>query len=327
MRREVVAIGTQLLLGQIVDTNSSWIGAQLALGRHRFAFPDQGRRQPAADRGRHLLGTRAFRRGDPVRRAWPDPGRHHARGDRRGHGRAPIRDPEIAQRIRALFESRAAHMTENNLRQADVPEGAGPIPQMPGTAPGLVCPVGDKVIYAVPGVPHEMQEMVSGTVLPDLQRRAGRQRGDHEPRAAHLGTDRIGPRRDGGRADPASSICSAIRPSPSWRAASRASRYASPPRPATRPRPMPSSPTKRPPCGPSWATSCSASTTYTMELVVARLLRARGLTLAVAESLTGGLMGARICRCPAAATSIGAAWWRMRPRSISSCSACPRGPW
>ena len=44
---------------------------------------------------------------------------------------------------------------------------------MPGTAPGLVCPVGNKVIYAVPGVPSEMREMFLGTILPDLQRRAG----------------------------------------------------------------------------------------------------------------------------------------------------------
>jgi nicotinamide-nucleotide amidase len=44
---------------------------------------------------------------------------------------------------------------------------------MPGSAPGLVCPVGDKVIYAVPGVPSEMHEMVLGTVLPDLRRRMG----------------------------------------------------------------------------------------------------------------------------------------------------------
>jgi nicotinamide-nucleotide amidase len=64
-------------------------------------------------------------------------------------------------------------MPENNLRQADIPVGAEPIPQMPGTAAGLVCPVGNKVIYAVPGVPAEMREMVLGTVLPDLRRRAG----------------------------------------------------------------------------------------------------------------------------------------------------------
>jgi nicotinamide-nucleotide amidase len=44
---------------------------------------------------------------------------------------------------------------------------------MPGTAAGLVCPVGDKVVYAVPGVPSEMREMFLGTILPDLRRRAG----------------------------------------------------------------------------------------------------------------------------------------------------------
>jgi len=64
-------------------------------------------------------------------------------------------------------------MPLNNLRQADIPEGASPIPEMPGTAPGLICTLGAKVIYAVPGVPHEMQTMVAASVLPDLQRRAG----------------------------------------------------------------------------------------------------------------------------------------------------------
>ena len=74
-------------------------------------------------------------------------------------------------------------MPANNLRQADVPVGARTIEQMPGTAPGLVCPVGastgsdgddsPKVVYAVPGVPWEMHQMVEGTILPDLKRRAG----------------------------------------------------------------------------------------------------------------------------------------------------------
>src|SRR4029450_6676021 len=43
----------------------------------------------------------------------------------------------------------------------------------PGTAPGLICPVGDKVIYAVPGVPYEMKIIMEGAILPDLARRAG----------------------------------------------------------------------------------------------------------------------------------------------------------
>ena len=64
-------------------------------------------------------------------------------------------------------------MPANNLRQADVPEGCHTIAQQPGTAPGLVCPVGAKIIYAVPGVPSEMREMVGGTVIPELAERAG----------------------------------------------------------------------------------------------------------------------------------------------------------
>ena len=65
-------------------------------------------------------------------------------------------------------------MPENNLRQADIPVGASVLPELPGTAPGLVCPLEDgKVVYAVPGVPWEMRQMMEGTVIGDLSRRAG----------------------------------------------------------------------------------------------------------------------------------------------------------
>jgi nicotinamide-nucleotide amidase len=64
-------------------------------------------------------------------------------------------------------------MPENNLRQADIPEGGSVIPNPLGTAPGLCCPIGEQVIYAVPGVPYEMQEMVRTHVLPDLLHRSG----------------------------------------------------------------------------------------------------------------------------------------------------------
>jgi len=83
------------------------------------------------------------------------------------------RDAAIADKIRRIFSARGRVMPENNLRQADVPIGARVMAEMPGTAPGLVCPVGNKVIYAVPGVPSEMRAMMSGTVIPDLRRRSG----------------------------------------------------------------------------------------------------------------------------------------------------------
>ena len=64
-------------------------------------------------------------------------------------------------------------MPENNLRQAMVPDGATVIPQTRGTAPGLICPIGERVVYAVPGVPHEIRDMLERAVLPDLHARAG----------------------------------------------------------------------------------------------------------------------------------------------------------
>ena len=73
-----------------------------------------------------------------------------------------------------MFGARGRDMPQNNLRQADVPEGGDAIPNPIGTAPGLRCEVGDgKVVYAVPGVPYEMQQMVTEHVLPDLLERSG----------------------------------------------------------------------------------------------------------------------------------------------------------
>jgi nicotinamide-nucleotide amidase len=67
-------------------------------------------------------------------------------------------------------------MAQNNLRQAKVPVGATIIHNDRGTAPGLICPVGNKVVYAVPGVPHEMRNMVEATIIPDILKRSGNPR-------------------------------------------------------------------------------------------------------------------------------------------------------
>ena len=86
-------------------------------------------------------------------------------------------DEEVADVIRDLFSQLRRPMSENNLRQAMVPVGATVIPQRRGTAPGLICPFRldgvDRVVYAVPGVPDEMEEMLERAVLPDLLARAG----------------------------------------------------------------------------------------------------------------------------------------------------------
>lgn len=173
MRCEVVAVGTELLLGQIVDTNSSWIGEQLALAGINSHFQTK-----VGDNWQRIASALriALDRSDAVVVCGGlGPTQDDITRDVIAEvmGVELVRDPEVEDRIRAMFGSRGRDMPANNLRQADVPAGASTIPQQPGTAPGLVCSVGDKVIYAVPGVPYEMKEMVAGTVVPDLQRRAG----------------------------------------------------------------------------------------------------------------------------------------------------------
>jgi nicotinamide-nucleotide amidase len=173
MRCEVIAVGTELLLGQIVDTNSSWMGEHLALAGIDSHFQtkvgDNFERMVSSIRlglersdAVILCGGLGPTQDDITREAIAEV-----------MGVVLVRHPEIGDRIRAMFTARGREMSDNNLRQADVPEGATVIPQMPGTAPGLLCPVNGKVLYAVPGVPHEMREMLIGTVIPDLQKRAG----------------------------------------------------------------------------------------------------------------------------------------------------------
>jgi competence/damage-inducible protein CinA-like protein len=173
MRCEVIAIGTELLLGIIVDSNSAWIGEQLALSGIDSYFQVK-----VGDNFGRIEATirQALARSDAVICCGGlGPTQDDITRDVIAHvmGVGLERDAAIADKIRRIFEARGRVMSQNNLRQADVPVGALPIAQMPGTAPGLVCPMGEKVIYAVPGVPSEMREMMLGTVLPDLRRRAG----------------------------------------------------------------------------------------------------------------------------------------------------------
>ena len=187
MRCDVVAVGTELLLGQIVDTNSSYLGEQLALrgidSLLQVKVGDNLHRMVAVLRARLeeadaviVCGGLGPTHDDITREAIAEV-----------MGVRLAEDAEVAERIIAMFESRGRRMPMNNLRQAMVPVGATVIAQTMGTAPGLICPVGGdgtssddgddggggKVIYAVPGVPYELHDMVERAVLPDLARRAG----------------------------------------------------------------------------------------------------------------------------------------------------------
>lgn len=177
VRCDVLAVGTELLLGQIIDSNSAWIGGELAangidslvqvkVGDNVGRIEAQLRRLLVHADAVIMCGGLGPTHDDLTRDAIASV-----------MGVDLVADEAIADVIRGLFASRGRQMSENNLRQAMVPAGATIIPQTRGTAPGLICPVSvegaDKVVYAVPGVPHEMHDMVHRAILPDLRRRSG----------------------------------------------------------------------------------------------------------------------------------------------------------
>ena len=299
MRCEIVAVGTELLLGQIVDTNSSWMGERLALAGidSHFQVKVGDNRRRIADTIRYALS-----RSDAVILCGGlGPTQDDITREAIAHvmGVALVRDEAMGGKIRRGFEARGRRFTENNLRQAEYPAGASFIPEMPGTAPGLVCPVGEKVVYAVPGVPFEMRAMMEGTVLPDLQRRAGvtsvimsrvlKSWGESESRLAELLAGRI------------ESLDRAGNPTIAFQASGieglkiRITAKAEHAQAAEVLIAGEEVQVRR-----IVGDAIFATDDQTMESVVLDLLRERGLSLAVAESITGGLVGARLTAVPGA---------------------------
>lgn len=301
MRCNVVAVGTELLLGQINDTNSSWLGEQLA----------------AAGIESHLqlkVGDNLVRMEDALSVALVDAdavivcgglGPTHDDLTREAiaslMGADLVQDDSVAAVIRDVFARRNREMPENNLRQAMVPVGATVIAQTRGTAPGLICPVGDRVVYAVPGVPHEMKDMFERAVLPDLLARSGgrtviasrvlRTWGDSE--------SRLNERLDGiiGELDRVGNPTLAFLAS-GWegikvRLTVKAADTATAKQMLD-----------------DWDSRVRTvvgdvvfgTDDDTMESVVLGMLSARGLTLGLAESVTGGLVGGRITNVPGASS-------------------------
>lgn len=173
MRCELVAVGTELLLGQVVDTNSVWLSERLAASgidcQFHTAVGDNVERivevlSVSLDRSDAVIvcGGLGPTHDDVTREAIAAV-----------MGVSLVRDEGVLDHIRWLFAARGREMAANNERQADVPQGATVIPQTRGTAPGLICSVGEKVLYAMPGVPDELREMTERAVLPDLVARFG----------------------------------------------------------------------------------------------------------------------------------------------------------
>jgi nicotinamide-nucleotide amidase len=290
VRCEVVAVGTELLLGQIVDTNSAWIGEHLAL----IGVDSLFQTKVGDNQARIVLAIRsALARSDAVVVCG---GLGPTQDDITRDAIAEVmnvplhRDEQMVETIRAFFGARGREMADSNMRQADIPEGATFIPQARGTAPGLICPVGHKVVYAIPGVPHEMQEMMERAVLPDLRSRSGEQAvilsrtlrtwGVAESTLAEMIASRVDTQTNPTIAFLASGI-EGIKVRMTAKAPDEATAHELLGAEEQELRAL-------------LGDLVFGVDDETMEDAVAVLLTAHGLSLGVAESLTGGLVGARL---------------------------------
>jgi nicotinamide-nucleotide amidase len=328
MRCEIVAVGTELLLGQIVDTNSAWLGEQLAL-----AGIDRTHGQTVGDNLDRIVAALelALARSDAVIVCGGlGPTQDDITRDAIAAvlGVPLVTDDDVADSILERFAARGRRMPANNMRQALVPKGATAIadPQ-PGTAPGLICPVGDKVVYAVPGVPYELQEIVGGAVLPDLARRAGtvavirsrtlRTWGDSESGLAERLADHMVELDAAGPTAPTLAFLASGIEGLKVRITVKADDE--------------DTAAQLIEAEDKIVRDLVGDIVFgvddeTMEHAVAKLLVARGLTLAVAESLTGGLVASRLVDVPGASD-----WFRggvvsYAPEVKFSVLDVPEGP-
>jgi nicotinamide-nucleotide amidase len=170
---EIIGIGTEILLGQIANSNAQWISQRLAeIGLdvlHHVAVGDNEERiaeavRAALSRADVVIATGGLGpTGDDITR----------QGLAAALGLRLDRRREIEEFLREKFRRMGREMPGSNLVQADVPEGARYILPDRGTAPGLALEVDGRRVYAVPGVPAEMREMMQGTILPELSKLVG----------------------------------------------------------------------------------------------------------------------------------------------------------
>jgi nicotinamide-nucleotide amidase len=171
MKAETIAIGSELLLGQIVDTNTSFIAQVLAENGIELirttAVGDNPKEMEDAIReatGRSAIvittGGLGPTEDDLTRESVAEV-----------TGR-PLRfQPHLMEQIEAIFKRRGFRMAENNRKQAYIPEGTIAIENPKGTAPGFIVDSKQNVILSIPGVPSEMKFLMEMTVIPFLRKR------------------------------------------------------------------------------------------------------------------------------------------------------------
>ena len=168
---EIVAVGTELLLGEVHESNGTWLGrtlaaAGIAVRRRVVVGDDADAIASAVDEALRRTGVVLCTGGlGPTRDDFTRPVVAGL------FGRALHIDTAWLETIRRRFEDRGVPMPPSNRVQAEVPEGGVLFPNRRGTAPGIAIDDARGLVILLPGVPSEMRGLVDDAVLPYLARR------------------------------------------------------------------------------------------------------------------------------------------------------------
>jgi nicotinamide-nucleotide amidase len=290
---EVIAVGTELLLGQIVNSNTSTMGAALAergidahyqqtVGDNLTRIADAIRVAIGRSDAVVMTGGIGPTQDDITREAVCEV-----------TGREMVFSEDYADRLQEWWSRRGREMPQSNLRQAYYPEGAEMLPNPRGTAPGLALEHEGKLIFCVPGVPAEMEYLMFAEVLPRLASASGEEQviasrlirtwGRPESEVAEILDDLYTSSVNPSLAFLASNSEIKIRVTAKAETAAEARLLIEPMETAVRSR---------------LGDSVFGLDDETIERVLMQLLSERGYTVGTAESMTGGMVSARLTDLP-----------------------------
>ena len=171
MRIALLAVGDELLLGDIVNANAAWLGSRLAAAGHivtaALVVGDTvGEIEEAVSASYREVGALVVTGG-----LGPTQDDLTREGLAAAAGVPLVRDEGLVEVLYARYATLGRSFPARNLHQCDLPRGASAIPNPLGSAPGIRLELPGRVVYALPGVPHEMEAMVEASVLPDLAAR------------------------------------------------------------------------------------------------------------------------------------------------------------
>lgn len=171
MKAEIIAIGTEILLGDIVNSNAQYLAQELAaLGIDMYY------QQVVGDNEKRIIHAfdEAYNRSDIIITTGglgPTDDDLTKEVAAKYFNKELLPDEKSVKKIESYFKFRERKMTENNLKQGLIPEGATVINNNNGTAPGVIIEENDKIMIILPGPPKEMKPMFEETVKPYLQKK------------------------------------------------------------------------------------------------------------------------------------------------------------